>query len=187
MFRTIAAITLAMTISLALAANSDARPLQPEPMLRPVGLLQAQKSCPSNSSITECRAALRRALAAISWQKSARANDATRLLNQTRGKQPYAYAANLAYLACRTFSTTPQRCRPASEMLHVGRCESGLQSHDPNPSSSADGWMQFLAGTWNRSTAGQLGYSRFDVLAMGIATAGIVHSDGSWREWVCAP
>jgi hypothetical protein len=125
--------------------------------------------------------------AAVEWQKRERVAEAADLLAQTRGKQPFAYAAKLAYMACRSFSAYPNRCPPASEMLSVGRCESGLQTHDPNPTSSADGWMQFLDGTWNNSTAGQLGFSRYDVIAMGIATAGIVHHDGSWRQWVCKP
>jgi hypothetical protein len=128
-----------------------------------------------------------KAEAAVTWQRHSRAVEVRRVLEQTRGRQPFAYAAKLAYLACRSFSATPARCRPASEMLAVGRCESGLQNHDPNPTSTADGWMQFLSGTWYSSTAGQLGYSRFDALAMGIATEALVHQDGSWRQWVCQP
>lgn len=175
-------VMLTTPVALARVAQNTSLP---KPILRPVGFLRAKTECSPTTGITACRAALRHALAAIAWQQKARRDDVERVLDRTRGKQPYAYAAKLAYLACVSFSATGASCHQPSEMLSVGRCESGLQSHDPNPSSTADGWMQYLSGTWDSSTAGQLGYSRFDVLAMGIQTEAIVAHDDGWRQWVC--
>jgi hypothetical protein len=172
---------VAVLLVVACSAAADVRPAA------------AGTRCDANHPLNCKRAAAywrqqaHRAEAAAAWQRKARRAEVSRVLAETRGRQPFAYAAKLAYMACRSFSAYPSRCRPPSEMLSVGRCESGLQVSDPNPSSTADGWMQFLSGTWNNTTAGRLGFSRYDVIAMGIATAGIVHHDGSWRQWVCQP
>jgi hypothetical protein len=179
-------ITLAFLTLAALGAYNTAR-ADPKPIRIPAELAAAREACPNGSSLAACRGELRRAYEAVAWAKKEREHEVERILARTRGKQPYAYAARLAEMACRSFSATPTHCRPASEMLSVGRCESGLQSHDPNPASSADGWMQFLSGTWNNTTAGRLGFSRYDVLAMGIATADLTHHDHGWSQWTCKP
>lgn len=133
-------------------------------------------------AIAYWRGKARAAQRAAQWQKRSAMHEVTRALAEARGAVPFSYAAKLAHAACETFTSG---CAPPGEMLAIGRCESGLQNHDPNPSSTADGWMQFLSGTWDRSTAGQLGFSRYDPLAMAIAAEGIRQRDGSWREWVC--
>lgn len=119
---------------------------------------------------------------AVQWQKHARAVEVRRLLDRTRGAQPFAYAAHLAYLACVAFKgmSNPE-CRPPSQMLAVGRCESGLQVDDPNPTSTASNWLQYLDSTWANAPAGQLGFHKLDVLAVAIQTEAKVTS--GWHEW----
>lgn len=51
-------------------ADARTNQTQPQPILRPAGLLQAKQQCPDDATIVECRAALRRALAGIAWQRS---------------------------------------------------------------------------------------------------------------------
>lgn len=142
--------------------------------------------------LAECQKAIRywkgqarHAQAAVTWQKSARVSETKRLLVKLRGPAEYVYAAKLSYLACVAFLGAGARCPTPNEIVAQGSCESGLQDHDPNPVSTADGWLQYLSGTWSNNTAGQLGWSRYDTLAMGIQTAAIVAHDGGWRQWSC--
>ena len=148
--------------------------------VKPAHVAQAMAAC-KPQHVEHCRRVLIRTLEALEWQK----HETQHVLEQTRGKQPFAYAAKLGYLACLSFTPLTQqaRCRPPSEMLGVGRCESGLQAADPT--SDALGWTQWLTGTWNAHPAGDLGFSRLDVLAMGIATEALVYQDGGWHEWTC--
>jgi len=159
---------------------------------RPAAAQRAARSGCDRQHPHECQRLValwkRRAIharAAVKWQRRNTRVQVTRVLDQARGAQPFAYAAKLAYLACVSFSGSG--CHPPSEMLGVGRCESGLQNHDPNPASTADGFMQFLSGTWASAPAGALGWSRYDPLAMAIATEAIVKTDGGWRQWSCQP
>jgi hypothetical protein len=119
--------------------------------------------------------------AAVEWQKKQRAEETRDLLAKLRSPQPYAYAAQLAYLACVSFRGWHGDCRPPSEMLKVGRCESGLQKDDPNPVSTASNWMQFLDDTWARAPAGQLGFYKLDPLAVAIASE--AKATSGWHEW----
>lgn len=176
-------ILVAAVISLAVTT-----PLHADSATRATSTSQCDRQHPAACAraIAYWKREAARARAAVAWQQHDKATQVRRVLAQARGKQPFSYAARLAYLACQSFSATPARCRPPTEMLGVCRCESGLQSHDPNHSgSTADGWCQFLSSTWNNAPAGREGWSRYDVLAMGIATAALVTRDGSWREWSC--
>lgn len=122
--------------------------------------------------------------AAVEWQKHARAAEVQRVLNEARGAQPFAYAAKLAHAACLTFSYDSKRCRPPSEMLAVGRCESGLQNHDPNPVSTADGWMQYLDSTWEGQRVARLGFSLYDPIAVAIASEAMARK--GWSAWAAS-
>lgn len=142
--------------------------------------------------LAECQKAIRywrgqatEASAAVTWQKKARVTETKRMLVKLRGPAEYVYAAKLAYLACVAFNGASARCPTPNEIIANGSCESGLKDHNPNAVSTADGWMQFLSGTWANNTAGKLGWSRYDTLAMGIQTAAIVLHDGGWRQWSC--
>lgn len=169
----VAILVAAIACMVAIAATARARPAetQPSPMLRPVGLLQARAQCPPAASLVECRAALRRALAAVVWQQKARRDDARR----ARG-----YGVDHALrLAAAIYGV------PLGELRSVGSCESHLQPTSKNRTSSAAGLFQFLRSTWAR--AGVPGFSAFDPYANAIAAARLVHTDGSWREWSCQP
>lgn len=142
--------------------------------------------------LAECQKAIRYwkdqaqdAKTAAAWQKVTRVHETTRLLVKLRGPAEYVYAAKLAYLACVAFQGASAGCPTPNEIIAQGSCESGLQDHNPNPISTADGWLQYLSGTWSNNTAGQLGWSRYDTLAMGIQTAAIVSHNGGWRQWSC--
>lgn len=142
--------------------------------------------------LAECQKAIRywrgqalEASAAVSWQRKARVVESQRMLVKLRGPAEYVYAAKLAYLACVAFNGASAGCPTPNEIIAQGSCESGLQDHNPNPISTADGWMQYLDGTWRNNTAGRLGWSRYDTLAMGIQTAAIVLHNGGWRQWSC--
>jgi hypothetical protein len=57
-------------------AQSDAHTTQshaakraPKPILRPPGLLEAKRQCSNHTPLVECRAALRRAIAAAQWNR----------------------------------------------------------------------------------------------------------------------
>lgn len=132
----------------------------------------------------DCRKAVQHLRRAIAWQKAERHKAVARVLDHVRGTQPFAYSAKLAYAACVTFSSQPADCRPASEMISVGRCESGLQIHDPNPTSTADGWMQYLSGTWASQRVAQLGFSLYDPIAVAVATEGMARS--GWGAWAAS-
>lgn len=82
---------------------------------------------------------------AVAWQRSQVKLAADQLLG------PYAEpvaAARLAYAVCIAYLGREHSCPPPGETLLIGRCESGLQRHDPNPVSSADGPHQYLYPTW---------------------------------------
>lgn len=118
----------------------------------------------------------------IAWQKKDHAHDVQKVIEQTRGAQPFAYAAKLAYLACVAFKGMGNPdCRPPSEMMKVGHCESWLQVNDPNPTSTASNWMQYLDSTWNNAPAGQLGFYKLDVLAVAIQSE--AKATSGWHEW----
>lgn len=120
---------------------------------------------------------------AAAWQKDHARHEVRRVLDNVRGAQPFAYSAKLAYAACVTYSAVPSACRPPSQMLAVGRCESGLANHDPNPTSSADGWMQFLDSTWSGQVVARLGFSLYDPVAMAVAAEAMSrHGWGAWRS-----
>lgn len=138
---------------------------QVQPIARPAGLLQAREQCPDTSSITECRAALRRALASIEWQRHARLHQG-------------AYGVQHALrLAAALYGV------PLSELRGVGMCESHLTPTSKNRTSTAAGVFQFLDSTWAR--AGIPGFSVYDPYANILAAARLVKTDGSWREWSC--
>jgi len=119
--------------------------------------------------------------AALQWQKKDHAHDVQQVLEQARGTQPFALAAKYAYLACVAFRGLSPDCRPPSQMMRVGRCESGLQLNDPNPASTASNWMQYLDGTWNNAPAGQLGFNKLDVMAVAIQSEAKAMT--GWHEW----
>lgn len=122
---------------------------------------------------------------AIEWQKKNAHHQVQQILDKTRGTQPFAYAAKLAYLACVAFrGMNNPDCRPPGQMLNVGRCESGLQINDPNPASTASNWMQYLDSTWNNAPAGQLGFYKLDPLAVAIQTEAKAMS--GWHEWAAS-
>lgn len=123
--------------------------------------------------------------AAVAWQKHERDTQVQAVLDRTRGAQPFAYAAHLAYLACVAFRGMGNPdCRPPSEMLAVGRCESGLQVNDPNPASTASNWMQYLDSTWQNAPAGRLGFYKLDVLAVAIQSE--AKATSGWHEWLAS-
>jgi hypothetical protein len=130
------------------------------------------------------RAQVHKLQAAVKWQKHARQTEVRRVLDQSRGAMPFAYAAKLAHAACLTFSYDHKNCRPPREMLSVGRCESGLQNHDPNPVSTADGWLQFLDSTWANTVPARLGFSIYDPVAMAVAAEGMARH--GWRAWAAS-
>lgn len=154
--------------------------------VKPEHVRKARAAC-KPQHVEHCRRMLIRALAAVEWQRHDKQAEVSKMIEQTRGKQPYAYAARLAYFSCLSFAADPSRCRPPSEMLNVGRCESGLQRADPNPVSTALGWTQWLDGTWYAHPIGAAGFNRLDVIAMGLATEALVYHDHGWHEWVCQP
>lgn len=141
--------------------------ITPKPIQRPVGLIQARHQCPDDSSITECRAALRRALAAVEWQRHARLH------------QPPYGVDHAVRLAAAIYGV------PLYEMRAVGTCESHLHARSKNRSSTASGLFQFLDSTWTR--AGIPGFSVFDPYANAIAAARLVTRDHGWHEWSCQP
>lgn len=123
-----------------------------------------------------------RAEAAVTWQRRARATEVRHVLERVRGAQPFAYSARLAYAACLSFERDPKRCKPPGEMLSVGRCESGLKIHNPNPSSTADNWLQYLTSTWASTVVAKLGwFSRYDPMAVAIAAESA--SRTGWDAW----
>lgn len=170
----VVAIALGLLLGSAVKAAAD----------RPAAHERAAAHC-KPQHVGSCRKALVRAYAALEWQREERRKESELVLSKTRGAMPFSYAAKLAHLACISFTYVGNpRCRPHGEMLEVGRCESGLQVVDPNASSTADGWMQFLESTWASTPAGAFGWSRYDVLAMAVATeARVLRDGGSWREW----
>lgn len=142
----------------------------PEPVLRPVELAKAKRQCGETTPKVECRAALRRALAAIEWQRQARVTDAN------RGGYGPMHALRLASALYGV---------PLRELVTVARCESHLNPRAKNRHSTASGLLQFLDSTWRR--AGLPGFSVFDEYANALAAARLVVKDGGWREWSCRP
>lgn len=161
----------ALTITLTLAGIAHARPTQVQPVAAPQSLLRARQACPNGASPVTCRAALRRAYAAVSWQQKARRDDARR--SGTYGVQHALRLASALYGV------------PLAQLEAVGSCESHLQATSKNRTSTAAGVFQFLDSTWAR--AGVPGFSPFDPYASALAAARLVVKDGSWREWQCRP
>lgn len=172
MSKTRIVLVLALAALFALAAPSPA----------PARVTQCDQHHPGECA--KLRARVRHLQAAVEWQKHARATEVRRVLDETRGAQPFAYAAKLAHAACMTFSYDQKVCRPPGEMLAVGRCESGLQVHDPNPVSTADGWMQYLDGTWAGQTVTHLGFSLYDPIAVAIASEAMARK--GWGAWAAS-
>lgn len=79
-------VVLIVTISILTIGHADARPtqVQPQPMLRPVGLHEAKRLCSNTTPKIECRAVIRQLLAAIDWQKHARRHLERRLADFQR-------------------------------------------------------------------------------------------------------
>lgn len=153
-------------------------------MLVPAQADASAKRCDKHHPL-ECHKLVkkvRKLEAAVQWQKKEHDHDVQQVLEQARGTQPFALAAKYAYLACVVFRGMDNPdCRPPGQMVKVGRCESGLQLNDPNPSSTASNWMQYLDDTWARAPAGQLGFYKLDVLAVAIQTEAKAMS--GWHEW----
>lgn len=141
------------------------------PIPRPVGLLDAKRICSDATPRVECRAALRRQIAATAWQRDARLAD-------TRRAKTYGVMHALR-IAAAIYGV------PLAQMVAQASCESHLNPRAKNTSSTASGLLQFLDSTWTR--AGLPGFSVFDPYANAIAAARLVHTDGSWREWSCQP
>lgn len=161
----------AIACVLVLVGSARAREGAIHPILRPVGLLEAKRICSDSTPLVECRAALRRQIAATAWQRNARLADARRA--STFGVQHALRLASALYGV------------PIGELRSVGSCESHLVATSRNRSSTAAGLFQFLSSTWAR--AGLPGFSVFDPYANAIAAARLVSTDGSWREWSCKP
>lgn len=86
---------------------------------------------------------------AARWQRVTRLDEARRVGEMLLG--PYARAvaaARLAEATCIAYLGANHDCPPPSETLLIARCESGIQEHDPNPASTADGPHQYLDTTW---------------------------------------
>jgi hypothetical protein len=150
--------------------------------VRPSGATQKQCDKHHPHECQKLRARVRKLQRAVAWQKHNAQVQARRLLEQTRGAQPFAMAAKYAYLSCVAFTYMGNPdCHPPSEMVRVGRCESGLQLDDPNPASTASNWMQYLDDTWWRAPAGRLGFYKLDVIAVAIQTEAKARS--GWHEW----
>ena len=139
----------------------------PKPILRPAGLLQAKRECSRSTPLVECRAALRRALAAVEWQRH------ERLHQGAFGVQHALRLASALYGV------------PLSELDSQANCESHKNPRAKNRHSTASGLFQFLDSTWAR--AGVPGFSPFDPYASALAAARLVVKDGGWREWSCKP
>lgn len=87
--------------------------------------------------------------------------------------------------------------QPITTPDHAGniiQCESTWKPTARNPTSTAGGLFQFLAGTWH-AEAHRSGWphpaadpaNRFDpVLSVKLA-ADVVARDGGWRQWQCRP
>lgn len=112
---------------------------------------QAQARCDQHHPL-ECRKAAHywraeatRAHRAVAWQRAQAKHAADQLLGAYA--EPIA-AARLAYAVCVAYLGANHSCPPPRETLLIGRCESGLQEHDPNPVSTADGPHQYLYSTW---------------------------------------
>jgi len=104
-----------------------------------------------------------RAEAAVMWQKRARLHEAERVGELLLS--PYARAvaaARLAEATCIAYLGPNHDCPPPAETLLIARCESGIQEHDPNPASTADGPHQYLDSTWAGTGFGM--FSRTDML-----------------------
>lgn len=174
------AVTATMVGSSAASAREGGRAVA-----SPVSVCDQQHPAECAKAIRYWKTQARKADAAVAWQKATRVSETKRMLAKMRGPSEYVYSAKLAYLACKAFLGMTARCPSPNELVAQGSCESGLQDHDPNPVSTADGWLQYLSGTWANNVAGQLGWSRYDTMAMGIQTAAIVAHDGGWHQWSC--
>lgn len=75
----------------------------------------------------------------------------------------------------------------ADAMLRVGECETGgtLDPYAHNPSSGAEGWLQFLASTWAHTPFAA--WPRTNPYAQALAAAQIVRADGGYGQWTCRP
>lgn len=63
---------VALILTRAADAREGAKAPIVHPIRQPVGLLAARQQCPASGTLVECRAALRRALAAVAWAKKER-------------------------------------------------------------------------------------------------------------------
>jgi hypothetical protein len=103
------------------------------------------------------------AATAAEWQRTQRVRESKKVGEMLLG--PYARAvaaARLAEATCIAYLGPSHDCPPASETLLIARCESGIQEHDPNPASTADGPHQYLADTWAGTGFGM--FSRTEML-----------------------
>lgn len=68
-------------------------------------------------------------------------------------------------------------------MLRIAMCESGLRWDAKNPTSTASGVFQYLAGTWRNTSEGRKGTSAFDADANIRMAVGhvAVHGTGAWN------
>lgn len=169
-FMLLAVLIASLIVFLAFSDPAHAREGAIHPVPIPAAHAKARAKCPLDKPL-QCRAALVHAYEAVSWQQKARTADAKRA-------QGYGVMHALR-LASGLYNV------PLSELIQVGTCESHLHPTSKNSSSTASGLFQFLDSTWNR--AGIPGFSVFDAYANALAAARLVQTDGSWREWSCAP
>lgn len=114
----------ALALLLILAAPASARPNDtidraPKPIKAPDTLAgQARKACPNDAPIVRCRAALRRALQAVEWQRATRhAAQAVKVDEVTRDAIKWAAFKYAKGSRARALEL---------QMLGIGRCESHL-------------------------------------------------------------
>jgi len=144
------------------SAHADTKRI-PKPQLRPTGLLEAKRRCNNTTPKVECRAEVRRLLAALAWERNKHAQ---------RAAPSVEYAIRLACA-----SQPDLDCNWFRRML---KCESGMRPWAKNRSSTASGLAQFLDGTWSGNLFGD--FSVFDPIpnALGAAWLAVRNGHAPW-------
>lgn len=163
------AILIVITTSAYLTTRALASPEAPNPARTPA--TRAALECSNHSTIQTCRAALRRALEAVEWQKKER----QKLAIARRG---YGVMHALR-IASAMYGIS------LADFTRVARCESHLNPRAKNRRSTATGLMQWLDGSWR--TQGLPGFDRTDPYASALAAGRAVARDDGWSQWVCKP